>query len=203
VIATDPHLRDLIRLSRRDDGFDLTDEQSVEAGAQRLRGKPVHLLICATGALTISGRGPEKSLRQIDPQAMLDQFKINAVGPALVAKHFTPLLDRSNRSVTAFLSARVGSISDNRLGGWISYRSSKAALNQIVRTSAIEVSRTHPRAVVTAVHPGTVRTTFSAPYSNGHPTVSAHEASAAILHALDTLQDTGSFIAYDGSTIEW
>jgi NAD(P)-dependent dehydrogenase (short-subunit alcohol dehydrogenase family) len=122
-----------------------------------------------------------------------------------VAKHFLPRLDRQKRSVAAFLSARVGSIGDNRLGGWISYRASKAALNQIVHTAAIEVGRTHPAASIMAANPGTVETKLSAPYSGGHPTVNPDGAAAAILWALDQVppDQTGGFMAYDGSPIEW
>jgi NAD(P)-dependent dehydrogenase (short-subunit alcohol dehydrogenase family) len=197
------NIGDLVKLSRSKDGFDLLDESSIAAAAEALSGTPVHLLICATGVLTTNGRPPEKAIKQIDPEIMLEQFRLNAIGPALVAKHFLPLLDRKGRSTAAFLSARVGSIGDNRLGGWVSYRASKAALNQIVRTAAIEIARTHPATVVAAIHPGTVRTKLSAPYTSGHPTVSAPEAAASILKALDGLQKTGCFIAYDGSDIVW
>nr|WP_018902096.1 SDR family NAD(P)-dependent oxidoreductase [Rhizobium sp. 2MFCol3.1] len=202
-LEQDPNLGELLALSRSGDSFDLLDESSIVDRARRFSQKPVHLLICATGMLTTDGHPPEKSLRQIDPEIMLSQFRVNAVGPALVAKHFLPLLDRKSRAVAAFLSARVGSISDNRLGGWISYRASKAALNQIVRTASIEVARTHPEAVVAAVHPGTVRTTLSAPYSAGHLTMSPQDAASSILSALDGVRETGTFIAYDGSTVEW
>lgn len=193
----------LTKLSRSQDGFDLRDERSIAEHARTIAGHPVHLLICATGILTSDGHPPEKSLRHLDPEIMLAQFRTNAIGPALVAKHFLPLLDRKSRTIAAFLSARVGSIEDNRLGGWFSYRSSKAALNQIVRTASIEVARTHPEAVVTAIHPGTVRTRLSAPYSSRHPTVSADEAARAILTSLNGLTASGSFIAYDGTTIPW
>lgn len=205
LIERQPTLGDLVQLSRSQTGFDLANEKSVKAAATSLKNKPIHLLICATGVLTVDGHSPEKALRQIDPDVMLRQFQINAVGPALIAKHLLPLLDRQSRSVAAFLSARVGSIGDNRLGGWISYRSAKAALNQIVRTAAIEVARTHPAAAVIAIHPGTVRTGLSAPYSRGHPTVSADNAASKILRTLNIVEpaQTGNFLAYDGSDIVW
>lgn len=204
-IRSTERLGDLIELSRSRHGFDITDERSVGGHAAGLAGKPIHLLVCATGVLIVKGRAPEKALRDIDPETMIALFRANAIGPALVAKHFMPLLPRRDRSIAAFLSARVGSIGDNRLGGWISYRSSKAALNQIVRTAAIELGRTHPQAVVAAVHPGTVRTELSAPYAGGHRTSSPDEAAAAILHSLDRLpaSRSGSFVAYDGTDIEW
>lgn len=196
---------EVVPISRTGDGLDLLDEQSIAAVAAKLSGSPVHLMICATGALTLADRPPEKALKQIDPEIMLQHFRVNAIGPALVAKHFLPLLDRKERAIAAFLSARVGSIGDNRLGGWISYCSSKAALNQIVRTTAVEIARTHSQAKVVAVHPGTVRTKLSAPYSAGHPTMDADRAAAMILTTLDELpaDGTGSFWAYDGKRIDW
>jgi NAD(P)-dependent dehydrogenase (short-subunit alcohol dehydrogenase family) len=205
VIADQPHLGELVRLSRSSQGFDLTDENSIAAHASHLRARPIHLLICATGVLTIGDRSPEKALKHLDPEIMAAQFATNTIGPALIAKHFLPLLERREKSTAAFLSARVGSIGDNRLGGWISYRSSKAALNQVVRTAAIEMRRTHPQAAVVAVHPGTVRTRLSAPYSSGHPTLSPSEASSSIMKMLGqiTPDQTGKFFSYDGREIEW
>lgn len=205
LLERQPNVGELVRLSRTQTGLDLVDEESIAAAASSLGNAPIHILICATGVLTVDGHPPEKALRQIDPEVMLRQFQINAVGPALIAKHFLPRLDRQSRSVAAFLSARVGSIGDNRLGGWISYRSAKAALNQIIRTAAIEIARTHPAATVIAIHPGTVRTELSDPYSQGHPTVSAETAASRILQKLDGVESrqTGGFIAYDGSEIIW
>jgi NAD(P)-dependent dehydrogenase (short-subunit alcohol dehydrogenase family) len=205
LVGQQANAGEIISFSRSRDGFDLLDERSVADGAASMAGRPIHLLFCATGILTTEGRAPEKSMRQIDPDNMLDQFRTNAVGPALVAKHFLPLLDRGSRSIAAFLSARVGSIGDNRLGGWVSYRSSKAALNQIVRTAAIESRRTHPEAAIVALHPGTVRTPLSNPYSSGHATFGPQEAAAMMLISLDALrpEQSGSFIAYDGSGIPW
>lgn len=204
-LQSESKLGELIELSRSHDGFDLLNEASIAEHARSISGKPVHLLICATGILTCADTPPEKALRHLAPDVMIAQFQTNAIGPALVAKHFLPLLDRRSRSIAAFLSARVGSISDNRLGGWISYRASKAALNQIVRTASIELSRTHPISVVVAIHPGTVRTELSKPYSGNHLTVSADEAAANILSTLDDLDSsrTGCFVAYDGSEIPW
>ena len=193
-------------LSRRDDGLDLTEEGTIAAAAERLRdGTPFDLVFDATGALTIDGIGPEKTIRVLDPQAMAKQFAVNAIGPALIFKHFLPLLRRDGRAVFATLSARVGSIGDNRLGGWISYRASKAALNQIVRTTAIEAARTHPQAVIAALHPGTVTTPLSEPYSAGRERLSPDHSARMLLDVLDGLQpaQSGRFFAYDGSAIEW
>ena len=193
-------------LSRRDDGLDLTEEGTIAAAAERLRdGTPFDLVFDATGALTIDGIGPEKTIRVLDPQAMAKQFAVNAIGPALIFKHFLPLLRRDRRAVFATLSARVGSIGDNRLGGWISYRASKAALNQIVRTTAIEAARTHPQAVIAALHPGTVTTPLSEPYGAGRERLSPDHSARMLLDVLDGLQpaQSGRFFAYDGSAIEW
>ncbi len=195
----------VVGLSRSTDGFDLLDEASIEEQANKLSDQRFDLIICAIGALTIQGIGPEKSIRQISPDAMAAQFAVNAIGPALILKHFTPLLAPSKRSACALLSARVGSIGDNRLGGWISYRSAKAALNQIVRTAAIEVARKRPEAVIVSIHPGTVDTSLSRPYAANHKATQPVDAAAMMLATIDGLKssDTGGFFAYDGSRIEW
>lgn len=204
ALAADPNCGELIRLSRRDDGLDVTDEVSVAQAAERLEG-PFQLVFCATGGLTIDGVGPEKALRQISADTMMKQFALNALGTALVLKHFSPKLDRRNRSLMGFLSARVGSIGDNRLGGWISYRSAKAALNQIVRTAAVELARTHPETVLAALHPGTVATSLTEGYAAGHSRMPPAESADALLSVLDGLKSghSGGFFAHDGSAIEW
>ncbi|MGA1834547.1 SDR family NAD(P)-dependent oxidoreductase [Rhizobium wenxiniae] len=197
--------RSVIGLSRSTDGLDLLDEDSIAAHAAKLADQQFNLIVCATGALTINGVGPEKSIKQVTIDAMAAQFAINAIGPALILKHFTPLLSASKRSDFALLSARVGSIGDNRLGGWMSYRSSKAALNQIIRTAAIEIARKRPEAVVVAIHPGTVNTTLSRPFALNHKSTEPHEAASMILTTVDGLRasDTGGFFAYDARPIEW
>lgn len=205
LLEEDRRCRELVALSRKHDGLDITEENSVAMHSEKLLNKNFHLLICATGALTIDGIGPEKALQQLDPNAMAAQFRLNAIGPALLMKHFLPLLDRKTHAISAFLSARVGSIGDNRLGGWISYRSSKAALNQIIRTASIELRRTHPEAILVGVHPGTVETDLSEPFSRGHTRMPPLGAASRMLKTLDlvTRDQSGSFIAYDGSSIEW
>ncbi|MHA3915052.1 SDR family NAD(P)-dependent oxidoreductase [Halovulum sp. GXIMD14793] len=127
-------------ISRSKDGLDITDEASVRRVAETLSG-PFDLIFDATGGLQIDGNGPEKALAEIDPKAMAAQFAVNAIGPALLLKHFAPLMPRQGRAVFASLSARVGSIGDNHLGGWYSYRASKATQNQILRTASIELKR--------------------------------------------------------------
>jgi NAD(P)-dependent dehydrogenase (short-subunit alcohol dehydrogenase family) len=144
--------------------IDLLDEDSIARAAAACASKPPRLVICAAGILHEGPIQPEKSLRDLDPQRMARVLAVNAIGPALVIKHFAPLLPRHGKSVIALLSARVGSISDNRLGGWYAYRASKAALNQVVRTASIELARRCPEAIIAGLHPGTVATPLSAPF---------------------------------------
>lgn len=186
--------------------FDLEDERSIAVLADRLNDQlgDIDLVIVATGALTVNEAGPEKALKGLDPSIMAKAFAINAIGPALILKHFHKVLPRKRRCVVAALSARVGSIGDNRLGGWYSYRASKAALNQLIRTAAIEIGRTRKDAVCAAIHPGTVETSLSAPFAPGR-VVKPDEAATNILRTLDGLRpsDTGGFFAFDGKPIAW
>lgn len=195
----------VVRLSRSGTGFDLESEPSIaNAAATVTGGGPVDLVIVATGALAIDGAGPEKSWCAIEPAAMARQFAVNAVGPALVAKHFLPLLPRRGRSAFAVLGARVGSIGDNRLGGWYGYRAAKAALAQIVRTLAIELTRTRPDALCVALHPGTVATELSDPFARRGDSFTPAEAAAHLLRVLDVLtsSDSGGHFAWDGTRIQ-
>ncbi len=191
-------------LSRSRDGLDVTDEASVEQALGALEG-PFDLIFVATGALEIDGAEPEKSLRHITAEAMIDQFKLNTVGPSLVLKHAMRLLPRKGRSVFAALSARVGSIGDNNLGGWYSYRTSKAALNQMLHGAAIELGRTHKDLICVALHPGTVETPFTEKYVANHPTVPAPEAAQNLLSVLDGLtpEQTGKFFDWQGKEVPW
>lgn len=198
----------VLTLSRRDTpGFDIADEACMAREAARISAHSgtLDLIFNATGALEIDGKGPEKALRAIDANIMRRQFEVNAVGPALVLKHFSPLLPRDRRSLLASLSARVGSIGDNRLGGWISYRAAKAAQNQIIRTGAIELARTRPLAVIVALHPGTVATRLSKEYRPTHEVLEPSVAAARLLGVLDGLSvtESGEFFSYDGSRIAW
>lgn len=149
---------------------DLTDESSIAAAAAAMGDDPPEWTIVATGVLTTAaGIGPERSSKAIDAAAMAEVLAINTIGPALVAKHILPLMPRSRRFVFAALSARVGSIADNRLGGWYSYRASKVALNMVLKTLAIETARTHPQGIVIGLHPGTVDSALSAPFQASLP----------------------------------
>lgn len=199
---------DVDRLSRRSDPpLDLTDEASIAAAATALAAAaPYHLIIVATGVLHGPSGGPEKSWRQLDAAQLAHSFAVNAIGPALVARHFLPLLDPKERAVIAFLSARVGSISDNRLGGWYGYRASKAALNQLVRTLAIELARSRPATICVALHPGTVDTALSAPFQRGVPDgrlFTPAISAAHLLRVIDGLspQDSGALLDWAGQTI--
>ncbi|MEN3953365.1 SDR family NAD(P)-dependent oxidoreductase [Iodidimonas sp. SYSU 1G8] len=184
---------------------DVTDEDSIAAAAARIGAEgPLHLVVVATGMLHQDGQGPEKTYRQLDAAQMMRAFQVNTIGPALVAKHFVPLLDRSDPAIFAALSARVGSISDNRLGGWYSYRASKSALNMLIRTLSIELARTHKQAVCVGLHPGTVDTGLSRPFQRAAKQLLTPEESAAylvdVLGAL-TPAASGSVLAWDGKMV--
>ncbi len=193
-------------LSRSGTGLDLEDEASIATAAARVgEGPPPALVFVATGVLH-HGFEPERSWRALDPDHLLRDYRINAVGPALVAKHFLPLLPRDRRAVFTALSARVGSIGDNRLGGWHSYRASKAALNMLLRNLAVELGRTHPQAVIAGLHPGTVDTGLSAPFQKGvkpEKLFTAEYSAERLLAVIDGLTpaDSGGVFAWDGARI--
>ena len=190
-----------------DPAIDLLDEATLAAAAQHAaRAGPLRLVIDATGFLHDAAQRPEKSWRELDADKMSRAFALNAIGPALLMKHVLPRLPRQGRAVFATLSAKVGSIGDNRLGGWYSYRASKAALNQIVRTAAIEARRSHPEAICVALHPGTVDTGLSEPFARtGLSVQSPEEAAARLLSVLAALEpaDTGSFFDHRGERLPW
>lgn len=187
--------------------FDLLDEASIAAAVARIGGE-IGLALVATGILhdTPHGIAPEKSWRAIEAQSFARVMAINALGPALIAKHALPRFPREGRAVFAALSARVGSIEDNRLGGWHAYRASKAALNMLVRNLAIELARTHPDTVAVTLHPGTVDSNLSAPFQRGLAAGqirSPNEVADHLLAVIDDLNpgDSGRFFAWDGSAI--
>jgi NAD(P)-dependent dehydrogenase (short-subunit alcohol dehydrogenase family) len=189
---------------------DLADEATLSTAAAALRGAaPWHLLVVATGALQPGGRAPEKRLADLEPGALAQAYAVNAIGPALVVKHFHEQLAPKDRALLAVLSARVGSIGDNRKGGWYGYRAAKAGLNMLLRCAAIEVARRRPQAVLVALHPGTVRSALTAPIIGSGPEVEAvaPEAAArnllAVLDALPAEGASGSFLAWDGQAIPW
>lgn len=184
--------------------LDLTVEESIAAAAAHVgQGPPPSLIIVATGLLHGGDHGPEKAVRDLDADWLAEQYAVNAIGPALVAKHFLPIMPKSGRAVFAALSARVGSISDNRLGGWYGYRASKAALNMLVRTLAIEERRRNDRAIVVTLHPGTVNTALSRPFQNNVQPGRLFDPERAALQLLDVIEelqvsDSGKQIDFEG-----
>jgi hypothetical protein len=187
--------------------IDLLDEASIERAAAFAADKgELRLVIDATGFLHDDAQGPEKSWRQLDALKLARAFALNAIGPALIMKHVLPLLPRSGKTVFATLSARVGSIGDNRLGGWYAYRASKAALNQFTRTAAIELARRSPEALCIALHPGTVATALSAPFAATGLEVHTPAATARhLLAVVDqlTAEANGGFFDWRGQTVPW
>ena len=188
--------------------MDLCIETSIEEAASKIasRGLPLRLIINAAGFLHGDDYMPEKSSRHIDPEHMQQSFAINAIGSALLAKHFLPLLPVDGKSAFVTLSARVGSISDNRLGGWYSYRASKAALNQIVRTAALELTRRQRNAICVALHPGTISGRLTAPFQKQGLSVSSpQEGAARLLDLIDrlTAEHNGCFLDYRGDHVPW
>ena len=199
--------------------IDLLDEHSIiaaargpvtEACAREVGGMPVsapRLILVATGSLQGEGIAPpERNLRALDAASLLQSYRINTIGPALVAKHMLPLLPRTGRSVFAALSARVGSIGDNRLGGWHSYRAAKAALNMILRNLAIELARTHPDALCLGLHPGTVDTALSRPFQGGVAKEKLFTSEFSARHLLSVIEaatpaQSGQVLAWDGTPI--
>ena len=194
---------DVTGLSRSGDGLDVTDPASVDRVLGALEG-PFDTILVATGILAPEGDMPEKSLDALDAKDMARTLAVNAIGPALVLRHAPRLLPRERRSVVGVLTARVGSIGDNRMGGWYSYRASKAAANQIVHGAAIEIGRKRTHAVVVALHPGTVETPFTAEYP-GHRKVAPDEAAQNLLNVLERLkpENSGGFYDYAGEAIAW
>ena len=206
-LQADPRCAAVCALSRRSNpAIDFAAPDSIAAAAQALRAQgPWHLIVAATGMLTDATGGPEKRLADLNAAHLTASFATNTIGPALVLAHFAPLLAKGERSLLAVLSAKVGSIGDNRLGGWYSYRASKAALNMLLKTAAIEMARTHPQAVLAALHPGTVNSALSAPFRGAHIGRPPADAARDLLTVLDGLQpqDSGGFWAYDGQRLPW
>lgn len=194
----------VVALSRRVDGLDVTDPASVERHIGALAG-PFDLVFVSVGVLAPQGRAPEKSLSAINAADMAEVMAVNAIGPALILRQVPRLLVKDRPARVAVLSARVGSIGDNRIGGWHSYRASKAALNQIVRGAAIELGRTHKQASCVALHPGTVETAFTAKYAGRHKTMPADEAAQNLLTVLGRLgpEHSGEFFDWAGEGVPW
>ncbi len=190
--------------------MDATDEASVHSAARQVASLnlPISLMVCCIGMLHSADSKPERRLMDVSANQMVESFRVNAIAPTLILKAFFPLLVRSDSPVIANLSAKVGSIADNRLGGWYSYRASKCALNMLTTTAALELARRNPKAVCVAVHPGTVATTLSRPFTARLPTGQTREPSVAAKQIVGVLEqlsvaDSGKFMAWNGDEIPW
>jgi NAD(P)-dependent dehydrogenase (short-subunit alcohol dehydrogenase family) len=205
-LQADPRCAAVVGVSRQSTPrLDLLNEASIAACAQSLAAQgPFHLVLDATGALTLNGRGPEKRLDELDAKHLLNAMHLNAVGPGLLLKYFAPLLASGQRVIWGKLSARVGSIEDNRKGGWYGYRAAKAALNMLLQTAAIELSRRMPLLVVATLQPGTVQSALSQPFV-GDDAMRPEEAAQRLLAVLDALQPAGraQFVDHQGQSIPW
>ena len=205
LLGNDERCSEVVELSRSGTlPIDFKDEETIRDAASNIEGE-IHLFVDATGFLSDEIIKPEKSLRALSKPNMIKLFELNAAGPALLMKHFLPLFPRKERAIFATLSARVGSIEDNALGGWYSYRASKAALNMFVRCAAIEIGRTKPKSICVSLHPGTVATSLSEPFFNGRDRFSPEKACGMMLGTLDglTAEQTGRFFDYHGKQIPW
>ena len=187
----------VVRWSRTVDGLDITDEESIQAAVLGLGDIQLDRILIATGQLARPGGHPERRFRDLTADRMADCFAVNTIGPALLIKHLAPRLPRDRSSVLAALSARLGSIEDNRLGGWMSYRVAKAALNQVLRCASIEVRRKRKQAVVVGLHPGTVDTAMTRRFHRGRTTATAAESAAQLLDVLDRLAPADSGWVFD------
>jgi NAD(P)-dependent dehydrogenase (short-subunit alcohol dehydrogenase family) len=186
--------------------LDIENQESIRDAAEEVKDNRLNHIIIATGILHSESFGPEKSIKDINYDSMTKVMSVNTIGPSLIGRYFIPLLRKDTKSVLAFLSARVGSISDNKLGGWYSYRASKTALNQIIKNFSIELKRTNPNAIVLGLQPGTVDSNLSEPFKKNvakgklfTPEQSRELLSNVIENV--TTRDSGNLLAYDGETI--
>ena len=204
-LEQDPHCAGVRALGRHTvPELDLERPETIASAATELATEaPYQLIVHAAGLLHRDGIKPEKSLSAIEPEALQAVFQVNALGPAMVLRHFLPLLDPMG--AMAMLSAKVGSIGDNRLGGWYAYRASKAALNMLIKTAAIELARTRPQSRLLSLHPGTVVSGLSQPFRGASSARPADIAAAQLLTLIDQLTpaDSGHFFAYDGERLPW
>lgn len=190
--------------------MDITQEEQIEAGIEKVKAVApnLHLAINCVGLLHNNHQQPEKALRQLNSENLMTYFQVNSIGPALIAKHLLSLLKHPEPSLFATISAKIGSIGDNRIGGWYGYRASKAALNMFLKTAAIEYSRRSPKTVIVMLHPGTTDTSLSKPFQRGVPPeklFSTERTVTQLLNVLEsvTIKDTGEFFSWDGSRLPW
>ena len=214
--SNDPSIKNVFAFSRKKQSYenkkiqsfelDIENQESIQDAAEKVKDNRINHIIVATGILHSESFGPEKSIKDINHDSMTKVISVNTIGPSLVGRYFIPLLTKDTKSVLAYLSARVGSISDNKLGGWYSYRASKTALNQIIKNFSIELKRTNPNAIVLGLQPGTVDSNLSEPFKKNvakgklfTPEQSRELLSNVIEDA--TTNDSGNLLAYDGETI--
>ncbi len=200
--------REIICFSKNNDILlDITDESQILEAANKLKkdNTKINLLINAVGYLHDANFFPEKKISEISNNYLLNSFKLNTIGHALIIKYFTPLFNQEVKSFLTCLSARVGSISDNYLGGWFGYRASKAALNQIVKSASIELKRNKPKLILASIHPGTVYTELSKPFIKKSNCFSSTESARKILATIFKLkqEDSGKFLDYQGKVIPY
>jgi len=189
---------------------DITIESDIIAAVKQIQDsvKQLHLAIYCVGVLHGENLAPEKSLRQIDPEKLIYSFQVNSIGAVLLAKHLMPLFKKSEYSIFASISAKVGSIGDNRLGGWYGYRASKAALNMFLKTTAIEYSRRCPKTIVVALHPGTTDTKLSQPFQKNVPPEKLFPVEKTVNLLSQVISDlsiknSGEFFSWDGTQLPW
>lgn len=190
--------------------MDITDESQIAQVVQKISTevKQLHLVINCVGILHESSLEPEKSLRQINSENLMRYFQVNSIGSVLLAKHLLPLLRHKEHSVFACISAKLGSIGDNQLGGWYGYRASKATLNMFLRTVAIEYKRTSPNTIVVSLHPGTTDTRLSKPFQANVPPEKLFSIERTVIQLLSVIEqlqenDSGKFFSWDGSQLPW
>ena len=189
---------------------DITEESQIAAATKEIKKsvRQLHLAIYCVGVLHDSHLFPEKSLRQIEPEKLIYSFQVNSIGAVLLAKHLMPLFNKKECSIFASISAKVGSIGDNRLGGWYGYRASKAALNMFLKTTAIEYSRRCPKTIVVALHPGTTDTRLSQPFQKNvppgklFPVEHTVDLLSKVISGLE-IKDSGEFFSWDGTQLPW
>lgn len=190
--------------------MDVTDEAQIAAAVRQLQSVTdrLHLTVNCIGILHAGELQPEKGLRQLDADKLLRYFQINSLSGALLAKYLLPLLRHDRRNVFASLSAKIGSIGDNQLGGWYGYRASKAALNMLLRTAAIEFGRKSPQTIVVALHPGTTDTPLSQPFQRHVPAEQLFPVERTVRQLLGIIdglgpEDSGQFFHWDGTRLPW
>jgi NAD(P)-dependent dehydrogenase (short-subunit alcohol dehydrogenase family) len=190
--------------------LDITDESQIVALIQTIQAqtKQLHWVINCIGVLHEGVLQPEKSLSQLNPERLMQYFQVNSIGAILLAKHLVPLLRHNDRSIFATISAKVGSIGDNQIGGWYGYRASKAALNMFMKTAAIEYGRKSPNTIIALLHPGTTDTRLSEPFQRNVPPEKLFSIERTVLQLWTVLNqlepsNSGQFFSWDSAILPW